>query len=85
MYHIYLLQSEEQPTRLYLGSTDNLNEQLLAHNAGRIPRTSGLRWKLVYQEPYLEKSHAHKRELLLKKNPQERKRLISQVKSRKFK
>ncbi len=84
MYHIYLLQSEEQPARLYLGSTENLNKKLQEHNAGTVPRTSGKRWKLVYQEAYLEKSHARKREILLKKNPQERERLISQIKLAKF-
>ena len=85
MYHIYLLQAEQQPARLYLGSTENLNEKLQEHNNGRIPRTSGLRWKLVYQEAYLEKSHASKRELLLRGSPQERERLINQIKAKKFK
>ncbi len=79
MYHIYLLQAEHQPKKLYLGATSNLADKLQEHNSGRIDRTRGLRWKLVYQEAYLEKHHARKRELLLKKNPQERERLISSV------
>ena len=36
----YILVSEQDPTRHYIGSTTNLNERLTRHNQGRNPHTA---------------------------------------------
>jgi len=41
MFHyVYILISESNPERHYVGSTSNLNARLAAHNAGKVYHTS---------------------------------------------
>jgi len=41
MFHyVYILVSESEPDRHYIGSTSDLNARLAAHNAGRVSHTS---------------------------------------------
>jgi predicted GIY-YIG superfamily endonuclease len=39
-YYVYVLLSLRQPERRYTGWTDDLDERLKAHNAGRCPHTA---------------------------------------------
>lgn len=41
MFHyVYILVSESDPDRHYVGSTSDLNSRLAAHNAGKVSHTS---------------------------------------------
>ena len=41
--YVYILQSEVDPDRFYVGQTQNLRTRLAQHNAGRVPHTT--KWK----------------------------------------
>jgi len=48
MKYVYLIQSVAYPDEYYTGSTDDFNERLRAHNAGKSPHTAKyLPWKPV--------------------------------------
>ena len=48
MFHYaYILVSESDPDRHYVGLTDNLEQRLASHNAGKVPHTSKhLPWRI---------------------------------------
>ena len=47
MKYVYLLRSTSNPSKTYIGLTDNLNRRLDEHNAGKTPHTSKhLPWKI---------------------------------------
>ena len=50
MKYVYILQSEAEPERHYVGVTDNLRIRLCAHNTGKISHTSKFRpwWLATY-------------------------------------
>jgi len=39
-YYVYILVSESDQNRHYIGKTQNLDARLKAHNSGRVPHTS---------------------------------------------
>ena len=41
--YVYILQSEANPDRFYIGLTDDLRERLSEHNAGQVAHTSKFR------------------------------------------
>ena len=41
--YVYILQSEEDPERFYVGRTHDLRDRLWCHNAGKVTYTSN--WK----------------------------------------
>ena len=46
-HYVYLLRSESDPTRVYVGITDDLEARLKAHNAGSAKHTSKYRpWRI---------------------------------------
>ncbi len=50
-FYVYLLVSEVDPTKTYVGFTENLRQRLLDHNAGKATHTRKFRpWRL---ETYL--------------------------------
>jgi predicted GIY-YIG superfamily endonuclease len=50
-FYVYLLRSESDPTRVYVGITDHLDHRLSEHNAGKAKHTSKYRpWRI---ETYL--------------------------------
>jgi len=66
MYYVYILQSEV-PSRYYIGSTGQLEDRLLRHNSGRSKATkNGMSWRLVWQEEFLTRGEAYKREFEIK-------------------
>ena len=47
MVYVYILQSEVNPERFYVGLTDDLRNRLPAHNAGHVAHTSKYKpWRL---------------------------------------
>ena len=66
-HFIYILYSETRD-RYYIGSSADVNERLIRHNAGAVLTTkSGRPWKVVYSETFSSKTEALKRELYLKR------------------
>ena len=66
-HFIYLLYSETRD-RYYIGSSADVNERLIRHNAGAVLSTkSGRPWKVVYSETFSSKTEALKREFYLKR------------------
>ncbi len=60
MFHyVYTLTSEENPTRHYVGLTDNLDERLTAHNAGKVHHTSKYKpWQIEMAVAFREQEKA---------------------------
>jgi putative endonuclease len=47
LHYVYILQSELDPKRFYVGTTGDLRERLKRHNAGDVSHTSKfLPWKI---------------------------------------
>jgi predicted GIY-YIG superfamily endonuclease len=45
--YVYILQCIEEPSRYYVGATEDLRARLKAHNSGRVPHTSKFkRWQV---------------------------------------
>ncbi len=66
MYYVYVIKSEKN-RKQYIGYTENLEERLQSHNAGKVRSTkSFIPYKIIYKEEYLNKTEARKRELFLK-------------------
>ena len=67
MYTVYVIFSEKYQ-KIYTGFTSNINQRLLAHNEletkGYTPKYRP--WKLIYNEEFVLKSEAMKREKQLK-------------------
>jgi putative endonuclease len=62
----YILQSLKDQ-RYYSGHTDNLQERLNRHNAGKVTSTKSRKpFKLHYSEQFNSKSEAYRRELFFK-------------------
>jgi predicted GIY-YIG superfamily endonuclease len=54
--YVYILQSKADPERFYTGSTTDLHQRLIHHNAGRVPHTS--KWKPWTLKTYVAMSDA---------------------------
>ena len=64
-YFVYILQSEDGS--YYVGQTNNLENRLKRHNGGHVRSTKNKKpWKLVYNEEYLTRIEAMKRERRIK-------------------
>ena len=68
MFHyVYILKSEQDPARRYVGLTDNLDHRLAAHNAGKVSHTrQHLPWRIETAAAFREKSKAASFERCLK-------------------
>ncbi|MTI89642.1 MAG: GIY-YIG nuclease family protein [Balneolaceae bacterium] len=65
-YHTYILKSESHGT-YYYGCSEDVEERLKQHNAGRVRYTKGRRpWKLHHVEEFETRSEARKRESFFK-------------------
>jgi putative endonuclease len=48
MRYVYILESLEHPTQIYVGTTDDLHRRLDVHNAGGSPHTAKYKpWRIV--------------------------------------
>jgi putative endonuclease len=66
MYFIYIIESLIV-IRYHIGSTENLERRLSAHNSGKVKSTRAYKpWELVYTERFDTKSEAIKRERQIK-------------------
>ena len=66
MYYVYVIKSITHDNR-YVGSTNNIPKRINEHNLGKCRYTSGRKpWELIYQEEYLTRNKATKREKFLK-------------------
>ena len=67
MYYVYLIQSEINMKKLYLGSTKDLKKRIIQHNKKRVKSTfKYIPWKLIYYEAFLSEKDAREREHKLK-------------------
>lgn len=59
MYYTYIIQSESDDSKLYFGSTQDLQKRLLAHNAGQSPHTSKYKpWKVIWYAAFSSEQKA---------------------------
>jgi len=66
-YFVYLLRSEVNPEKFYLGVSYDLKRRLSQHDSGNSHSTKSFSpWKLVYSEGFSNKLDAYTRELYLK-------------------
>ncbi len=66
-HYVYILFSQKN-IRYYIGSSADVQERLLRHNAGATPSTkSGRPWKIVYTQEFDSKTEALKFENYLKR------------------
>ena len=66
MAHVYILYSHTIDT-YYVGSTGNLEDRLIRHNAGRSKYTKrGIPWTLVYAKEFATKAEACREEYRIK-------------------
>lgn len=78
MFFVYILESQDAG-RWYIGMTENIEERLKEHNAGRVRSTKGYRpYAVIYTETYSDKTSARKREIQIKKSGTIRKQLKQQ-------
>jgi predicted GIY-YIG superfamily endonuclease len=68
MFHyVYVLVSESDPGRHYVGSTSDLNARLAAHNAGKVSHTSKCKpWRVETAIAFSDKGKATAFERYLK-------------------
>ena len=75
MPFVYILESQNTG-RWYIGMTENIEERLKEHNAGRVRSTKGYRpYSVIYTEEYPDATSARKREIQIKKSGIIRKQL----------
>jgi putative endonuclease len=79
MYYLYILKSLHD-FGYYIGISDNVEKRVKEHNAGKTKSTkSRIPFVLAGTEDYLNKTEARKREIFLKKNYQERKKVLKNL------
>lgn len=66
MYFVYIIKSLKTG-KLYKGYTQDLKNRIREHNSGTVASTkSGVSWRLIYYEVFLNKTDALREELFLK-------------------
>ncbi|MES2677458.1 MAG: GIY-YIG nuclease family protein [Pseudomonadota bacterium] len=67
MYYTYILQSQQNPDRFYIGSTSNLKRRITEHNSGKSIHTNKfLPWKIKNYIAFEDLDKAVKFERFLK-------------------
>ena len=79
MHYMYVLQSEIDKERFYIGCTSNLKRRFAEHNAGQVETTRDSKWRLVYYEAFLTLSSARKREYRLKASRNAKAQLMRRI------
>ena len=79
MHYMYVLQSESDKARFYIGCTSNLKRRLAEHDAGQVETTRDSKWRLVYYEAFLTLSAARKREYRLKTSRNAKNQLMKRI------
>lgn len=69
MFYFYLLQSQNNPSEIYTGSTSDLKKRVKEHNEGKSASTKRyIPWLLAYYEAYVSEKDARLREHSFKKH-----------------
>lgn len=81
MAYFYIIQSEVDDSKCYIGSTNNLKRRLYEHNnSSKISYTNKFRpWKLIHKEYYKTKKEAGWKEYQIKKSAWQRKELFKKI------
>ncbi len=67
MFYVYILRSIQDPSQIYVGCTNNLEERMAAHNNGKSFHTAKyIPWKLDFYAAFKTKELAFKFENYLK-------------------
>ena len=67
MFFVYVIVSEVNGLRFYVGLTGNVEERIKQHNSGRTRSTKGfVPWELFYAEVFKTRQEAREREKYLK-------------------
>nr|WP_295885648.1 GIY-YIG nuclease family protein [uncultured Devosia sp.] len=67
MQYVYILRSQADPERHYVGTTADLKARLAAHNAGAVPHTSKfMPWRIKTYVAFDDKAQAWAFEKYLK-------------------
>ena len=75
-YYVYMLKSKGYKSVTYVGYTNDMNNRLKLHNAGKGAKfTRGRKWKIIYKEKFSSKKEAISREYYIKHNITERNRI----------
>ena len=65
--YVYILQSEANSARFYVGLTDDLKDRLRRHNAGEIPHTAKFKpWRIKTAIAFTDREQAAAFEQYLK-------------------
>ena len=71
-----MLKSQSIKPVTYVGYTNNLNNRIKLHNAGKGAKfTRGRKWSLIYKEKFKSKKEAISREYYIKKTRSLRKKI----------
>ena len=66
-FYVYILQSESDPSRYYVGLTEDLSVRLARHNAGGVPHTAKYRpWRIKTAVAFRDRERAADFERYLK-------------------
>jgi putative endonuclease len=76
MYYLYILKSLKDDG-YYIGETENIIKRIKDHNSGKTKSIKHrIPFRLKYTEEFITKTECRKKEIFLKKNYQERKKLL---------
>ena len=84
IYYVYLIKTlTGYLNKSYVGYTNNLKKRLDKHNSNSGAKsTKGYKWEIVYKKKFYSKNKALSFEYTLKKDRNERLRLINDFKKR---
>ena len=84
VYYVYLIKTVNGYfNKSYVGFTNNLHKRLKNHNSGLGAKsTKGYKWEIVYKRRFYSKSNALSFEYKLKKDRNERLRLLYDFKKK---
>ncbi len=67
MYYVYYIRSISEPAQTYCGATEDLNQRIHDHNAGKSKHTAKyLPWELEFYIGFPDKTRAYEFETYLK-------------------
>mgnify|MGYP001587184890 FL=1 len=86
VYFVYLIKTTKgYLNKSYVGYTNNILKRLVKHNTNLGAKsTKGYKWELVYKKKFYSKNKALSFEYKLKKDRNERAKLINDFKKTKF-
>ena len=85
VYYVYLIKTlDDYLKKSYVGYTNDLSQRINKHNNNQGAKsTKGYKWKLIYKKRFYSKNKALSFEYKLKKDRNERSRLINDFKKNK--